>query len=59
MALKSWYLSVIDASTHKPISYAYSRKVFFNAPELNKYIKENELVEKFPKPQYYILKEYY
>ena len=31
----------------------------FTAPEMNKHIKEKEILEKYPKPQYYIVKENY
>jgi hypothetical protein len=55
MAVKSWYLSVVDASTHKPTIH----KMFFTAPEMNKFIKEQEILEKYPKPAYYIVKENY
>ena len=55
MALKSWYLSVIDATTHKPVVH----QMFFNAPDMNKFIKTQELVTKYPKPRYYIVKESY
>ena len=55
MAVKSWYLSVIDSATHKPVLH----KVFFTAPKMNEYIKESELLEKYPKPTYYIVKENY
>jgi hypothetical protein len=57
MALKSWYLSVVDSSTHKPISRELNQKLFFNAPDMNKFIKDQEILEKYPKPQYYIVKE--
>jgi hypothetical protein len=59
MAVKSWYLTIVDSATHKPISRDYSSKLFFTAPELNKHIKDNELLDKYPKPQYYIVKENY
>ena len=55
MAVKSWYLSVVDSSTHKPVVH----KMFFTAPDMNKFIKAEEIVEKYPKPQYYIVKENY
>lgn len=59
MSVKSWYLTIVDSSTHKPVSYEYSSKMFFTAPDMNKHIKEKELIEKYPKPQYYIVKENY
>jgi hypothetical protein len=55
MAVKSWYLSVIDSATHKSIF----NKMFFTAPEMNKFLKAEDLLEKYPKPQYYIIKENY
>ena len=55
MAVKSWYLSVIDTATHKPVI----NKMFFTAPEMNKFIKEQKIVEEYKKPQYYIVKENY
>jgi len=59
MALKSWYLSVMESATHKPVSQDLNRRIFFNAPDMNKFIKEKELVENYPKPTYYIVKENY
>jgi len=55
MAVKSWYLSIIDSQTHKPVLH----KMFFTAPKMNEFIKEQEILEKFPKPTYYIVKENY
>jgi hypothetical protein len=55
MAVKSWYLSVIDSQTHKPVF----NKMFFTAPDMNKFMKAEVLEEKYPKPQYYIVKENY
>lgn len=55
MAVKSWYLSVVDSATHKNVVH----KMFFTAPEMNKFIREQELVEKYPKPTYYLVKENY
>lgn len=55
MAVKSWYLSVIDSATHKPILH----QMFFTAPKMNEYIKEQAIVDKYPKPQFYIVKENY
>lgn len=52
---KSNYLSVVESATHKVII----NKMFFNAPSMNKWIKENDIVEKYPKPTYYIVKECY
>jgi hypothetical protein len=55
MAVKSWYLSVIDSTNHKAVFH----QMFFTAPKMNEYIKEKELLEKYPKPQYYLVKENY
>jgi hypothetical protein len=55
MAVKSWYLSIVESTTHKTVV----NKMFFTAPELNKWMKAEEIVEKYPKPQYYIVKENY
>jgi hypothetical protein len=55
MAVKSWYLSVVDSATHKPVI----NQMFFTAPIMNKYIQEKEILEKYPAPQYYIVKENY
>lgn len=55
MALKSWYLTVVESASHKSVL----NKMFFSAPEMNKFIKEQDLFEKYPKPTYYIVKENY
>jgi hypothetical protein len=55
MALKSWYLSVVDSATHKPVVH----QMFFTAPAMNAYIKSEKILEKYTKPQYYIVKENY
>jgi hypothetical protein len=55
MAVKSWYLSVVDASTNKTII----NKMFFTAPKMNEYIKQQEILEKYPRPNFYIVKENY
>jgi hypothetical protein len=55
MAVKSWYLSVIATSTHKPVLH----KMFFTAPEMNRFIKEQKIVEEYKKPEYYIVRENY
>ena len=55
MAVKSWYLSVIDSQTHKPVMH----QQFFTAPKMNEFIKEKEILENYPKPQFYIVKENY
>ena len=55
MSVKSWYLSVVDSLTHKPVI----SKMFFTAQVMNAFIKEQDLLNKYPKPQYYIVKENY
>ena len=59
MALKSWYLTIVESANHKPVAQEFNRRLFFNAPDMNKFIKEKELLEKYPKPQYYFVKENY
>jgi hypothetical protein len=53
---KSNYVTVVDSATHKPV---VGPKMFFTAPAMNKWIKEEKLDEKYPKPGYYIVKELY
>ena len=55
MAVKSWYLTVVESATHKKVL----DKMFFTAPDMNKFIKAEDLSEKYPKPQFYIVKENY
>jgi len=55
MAVKSWYLTVVESATHKKVL----DKMFFTAPEMNKFIKANQLLEQYKKPEYYIVKENY
>ena len=52
---KSNYLSVVESATHKVII----NKMFFSAPAMNKWIKEEDILNKYPKPTYYIVKECY
>ena len=52
---KNNYLSIVESATHKVII----NKMFFNAPAMNTWIKENNIVDKYPKPTYYIVKECY
>ena len=52
---KSWYLTVSEKNTHKDVF----RKMFFSAPDLNSYIKNEEFKEKYPDAIYYIVKETY
>jgi hypothetical protein len=58
MAVKSWYLTVVEKGTNKPVKEINS-KLFFTAPDMNKWIKEQEILEKYPATQYYIVKENY
>jgi hypothetical protein len=56
MAVKSWYLSIFSAGNQlKPVFH----QMFFTAPKMNEFIKENELVDKYPKPEFYFVKENY
>lgn len=55
MAVKSWYLTIVETGTNKKVM----DKMFFTAPEMNKFIKEQSLLESYPKPQYYFVKENY
>ena len=55
MAVKSWYLTIVESATHKKVL----DKMFFTAPDMNKFIKTEEILDKYPKPQYYIVKENY
>jgi hypothetical protein len=55
MAVKSWYLSIVESTTHKPVFH----QMFFTAPKMNEFIKEKELLEKYPKPEFYFVKENY
>jgi len=55
MAIKSWYLSVVETATHKPVVH----RMFFTAPDMNKFIKEQNIVEEYKKPAFYIVKENY
>jgi hypothetical protein len=55
MAVKSWYLTVVETGTNKKVF----DKLFFTAPVMNQYMKEEKILEKYPKPQYYIVKENY
>jgi hypothetical protein len=52
---KSNYLSIVLLETHKVVL----SKMFFSAPDLNKWMKENDILNKYPKPTYYIVKECY
>lgn len=54
---KSNYLTVTEVieGKHKTVF----TKMFFNAGDMNKYIKEEKILEKYPKPQYTIYKECY
>ena len=52
---KNNYLSIVESATHKVVV----NKMFFNAPAMNAWIKENDIVNKYPKPTYYVVKECY
>lgn len=55
MAVKSWHLSIVESASHKSVL----NKTFFTAPIMNAFIKSEEILDKYPKPQYYIVKENY
>jgi len=52
---KSVHLVVADLKTHKTVL----RRVFMNASEYNEFIKDPKFQEKYPKDQYYYVKEVY
>jgi hypothetical protein len=54
---KSNYLTVTEVIDGKHVTVFV--KMFFNAGDMNKYIKEQNLAEKYPKPRYIIYKEAY
>lgn len=54
---KSNYLTVTEIIEGKHVTVF--NKMFFNAGDMNKYIKEQNFTEKYPKPQYTIYKECY
>ena len=41
MAVKSWYLTVVETGTNKKVF----DKLFFTAPVMNQYIKEDYIVK--------------
>lgn len=54
---KSNYLTVTEVIEGRHVTVF--NKMFFNASDMNKYIKEENIVEKYPKPNYIIYKECY
>jgi len=54
---KSNYLTVTEIIDGKHITVF--NKMFFNAGDMNKYIKEQNFSELYPKPRYTIYKECY
>lgn len=58
MAVKSWYLTIVEKGTNKAVDGIKS-KLFFTAPDMNKWMKEHEILEKYPLEQYYHVKENY
>ena len=52
---KSCYLTVTVKTTHKSVL----SKVFFNAKDMNDYIKTPEFQEKYPATEYNYVKETY
>jgi hypothetical protein len=55
MAVKSWYLSVVDVSTHRTVLSRH----FFTAQQMKEFIKEQNILETYQSPTYLILKENY
>jgi len=54
---KSNYLTVTEVVEGKHITVF--NKMFFNAGDMNKYIKAENFAEKYPSPQYTVYKECY
>jgi hypothetical protein len=54
---KSNYLTVTEVIEGRHVTVL--NKMFFNASDMNKYIKEENIAEKYPKPNYIIYKECY
>jgi hypothetical protein len=52
---KSCYLTVTVKSTHKSVFH----KVFFNAKDLNDYVKTEEFLAKYPPSEFNYVKETY
>ena len=52
---KSCYLSIVDLKTHKTVF----RKTFFNAKDMNTFIKSDPKMAEYPLDVYYIVKETY
>lgn len=49
----SVYVSIVESATHKTVIH----QKFFNSGAANKFVTEQQ--EKYPKPQYYVVKETY
>lgn len=52
---KSVHFSVVDSKTHKTVM----QRTFFNASDVKKFIKEQDIEVKYPKPTFYLVKEVY
>ena len=52
---KSTYVSIVDSKTHKTVL----QKTFFNAVAVKEFLNSKEIQEKYPKPDYYMVKETY
>lgn len=52
---KSCYLSIVELKTHKTVF----RKTFFNAKDMNTFIKSDPKMAEYPLDVYYIVKETY
>lgn len=54
---KSNYLTITEIVEGKHVTVF--KKMFFNAGDLNRYMKEEKFAEKYPSPQYTTYKEVY
>jgi len=50
---KSVHLTVADSKTHKTVF----KRTFMSAAEYNAFVKEESFQQKYPKPEYYYVKE--
>lgn len=57
MAQKSTsiYAQVVEQATHKTVL----RKTFFNSKGYNEWANSEEIITKYPKPTFYLVKETY
>lgn len=52
---KTTYVSIVDSKTHKTVL----QKPCFTAASVKEFINSEEITQKYPKPDYYIVKETY